>query len=139
MGKKTLIIVFVIVSLLVGLFLGYVFGYNQNLPLASSNPFDLLNSKLVENVNVSFLGQVASISEKTIRIEGKGTSLDLEIPENISVMKQPEFSGEKVPPAPAQMKLTDLKQGDSVQASVLLDSGGKVNALVIVVLPTEKK
>lgn len=136
MGKKLLTIGLVIVLILGAVFLGYVFGYNQIQPQTGPNAFELLNSKLVKDINVSVRGKIANISEKTITIEDNGASLDLAISENTSIMKQPVFSGEEsVPPTPEKIKLEDLKTGDSVNANISLDNNGKIVDLVIVVLP----
>ncbi len=129
-------IILIIIFVLGAAFLGYVLGYNQVQLQIDSSALGLLNSKLVKDINVSVGGKITNISDKAITIEDNGTSLDLTIPERISIMKQPVFSGEEsVLPTPEKIKLEDLKTGDSVNANISLDNNGKIVDLVIVVLP----
>ena len=137
MKNKILAIAMAIVFVFGAGYLGYALGLSQSKPQTNINSdmLQFLDSKLVRDFNANILGDIVDISEGSLTIEGQGASLKLAMPKEISIYKQPELSGKELSPLPPELiKPENLKIGDSVSISVLMESSGKVTAMNIMVL-----
>lgn len=152
-GNVVLNIVVVVVVALLGFSAGYLAGRNfqpavgiSSKPVPNLNPVGAAN-KVVKSTMQTVSGQIAEISSDSITLADGGDTLTFKVGPEIKPVKllpPPVPSGKEAtsggavpqPGKEEELKLADLKVGDSVTASVFLKPEGLV-AISLALTPKE--